>query len=414
VTTLRLPASGTRWLFVTLLATNALTLIAATAAAPTLPALAAVFGGTPETDRLVPLVLTLTPLAIGCAAPLAGLVIDRVGRRPVLAAGALGFAVAGSSAVLADSLTWVLVTRVGLGMAAACTMTGTTTVITDSYDGAERARVLALQAAIVGIVGTAVIVVSGALAELDWRAPFLIYLIGLPVVPLVLRHVPSVPSPVPPPSSGVPPVALRGAAVRPGGAERPLRGPAGRLGPLVLAMYLGMLVLQITNFLVAVHLPFDLADRFATTGTVAGVAVGLGTLAYAGGALVSVPLSQRIPVPGVVAVASGLLAVGHWGLTLAQLPVVVLSNLALGLGFGLIVPNLIAWLSTIGPVGIRGRLFGGMTGALFLGQFLSPFVWAPVIARVDRVGAFTAAAWLSAGAVGLGIAVWRRGSASRR
>lgn len=98
------------------------------------------------------------------------------------------------------------------------------------------------------------------------------------------------------------------------------------------------------------------------------------------------------------AVASGFIAVGYWGLTLAQLPVVVLSNLALGLGFGFLVPNLIAWLSSIGHVGIRGRLFGGMTAALFLGQFLSPFVWAPVIERVDRVGAFATAAWLSVAA----------------
>lgn len=400
MTALRLPTAGTRALFVTLLATNSLTLVAATAAAPTLPAIGRVFGGTPETDRLVPMVLTLTPLAIGCAAPLAGALIDRVGRRPVLAAGALGFAVAGSSAALAPSLTWVLLTRVALGVAVACTMTGTTTVVTDTYHGAERARVLALQAAIVGVLGTFAIVVSGTLASVDWRAPFLLYLLGLPAFPLVLRHVPRTGDGPHPPPPGLPPVAMRGAAPPGQAAERDLRGPT--VGPIVLvvgALYAGMLALQVTNFLVAVHLPFDLAARFASGGTVAGIAVGLGTLAYAAGALASVPLSQRLAVPAVVAVAMAFLAAGHWGLTSTTLPVVVASNLLLGLGFGLLVPNMIAWLSVIGSLAIRGRLFGGMTAALFLGQFLSPLVWGSAVERLSRVGAFRLAASLSAAVI---------------
>lgn len=408
---LRVPARGPRGLFLTLLATNALTLVAATAAAPTLPVLAVVFGTTPEAAARIPLVLTLTPLAIGCSAPLAGIAIDRVGRRPVLLAGALGFAISGSAGALAGSLGWLLATRVGLGVAAACTMTATTTVITDTYDGAARAQVLALQAAIVGVVGTAVIVLSGALVVLDWRAPFLLYLMGLPVVLLVLRWIPAVPAPATPGIPGVPPVAARGAAPLQQRRQRPLRGPAGAVAPVVLATYTGMLALQITNFLVAIHVPFDLEARFGVTGTVAGVAVGLGTLAYAAGAIVSVPLSQRLAVPGVVTVAMAFLAVGHAGLTTTWVTVVVLSNLVLGLGFGFIVPNLIAWLSTVGPVAIRGRLFGGMTAALFLGQFLSPFVWAPVVGRVDRVGAFSLAAWVAGFAAVLALSRTRRPAA---
>jgi MFS family permease len=407
------PPVRERALFITLLATNALTLIAATAAAPTLPELTRVFGGTSRTDRLVPLVLTLTPLAIACAAPLAGALIDRIGRRPVLAFGALLFALAGSSAVFAPSLGWLLATRALVGVAAACTMTGTTTVITDAFDGAERARVLALQAAIVGVIGTTVIILSGVLVSVDWRAPFLLYLVGLPAAYLVLRFVPerSTSSPVtssPVASVPMPPVAARGAVDRAAARERKLRGPHGPMPPLVAIMYLGMLGLQITNFLVAVHLPFELEARFAAGGAAAGVAVGLGTLAYAGGALFSVPLSQRTAVPGVIAVASAFLAVGHWGLTSPVLTMALASNLLLGLGFGLIVPNLIAWLAVIVPVRLRGRVFGGMTASLFLGQFLSPFVWAPVVAEIGRSDAFRLAGWLFAFTAGAALmSAWR-------
>jgi MFS family permease len=406
--TLSRPPVRERALFITLLATNALTLIAATAAAPTLPELTRVFGGTTSTDRLVPLVLTLTPLAIACAAPLAGALIDRIGRRPVLAFGALLFALAGSSAVFAPSLGWLLATRALVGIAAACTMTGTTTVITDAFDGAERARVLALQAAIVGVIGTTVIILSGLLVSVDWRAPFLLYLVGLPAAYLVLRFVPERSTSSPVTAVPMPPVAARGAVDRAAARERKLRGPHGPMLPLVAVMYLGMLGLQITNFLVAIHLPFELEARFAAGGAAAGVAVGLGTLAYAGGALVSVPLSQRLAVPGVIAVASAFIAVGHWGLTSPALTMALASNLLLGLGFGLIVPNLIAWLAVIVPVRLRGRVFGGMTASLFLGQFLSPFVWAPVVAEIGRSDAFRLAGWLFAFTAGVAsVSAWR-------
>ena len=49
-----------------------------------------------------------------------------------------------------------------------------------------------------------------------------------------------------------------------------------------------------------------------------------------------------------------------------------------GLGFGLLMPNLNVWLSSIIPDTLRGRALGGLTTFFFLGQFLSPVVSQPV------------------------------------
>jgi hypothetical protein len=51
-------------------------------------------------------------------------------------------------------------------------------------------------------------------------------------------------------------------------------------------------------------------------------------------------------------------------------------------GFGLLMPNLNVWLSSVTPEAMRGRAFGGLTTCLFLGQFASPFASQPIASWV--------------------------------
>ncbi|MEO0597448.1 MAG: MFS transporter, partial [Chloroflexota bacterium] len=67
-----------------------------------------------------------------------------------------------------------------------------------------------------------------------------------------------------------------------------------------------------------------------------------------------------------------LIATATGWLTIA--PGLVLS----GFGLGLVIPNLNTWLANVVPVALRGRALGGLTTALFFGQFLSPFVVTPI------------------------------------
>ncbi len=39
------------------------------------------------------------------------------------------------------------------------------------------------------------------------------------------------------------------------------------------------------------------------------------------------------------------------------------------------------WINAIAPIQIRGRLLGGVTSAMFLGQFFSPIVVQPIASR---------------------------------
>ncbi|MGL5795290.1 MAG: MFS transporter, partial [Waterburya sp.] len=57
---------------------------------------------------------------------------------------------------------------------------------------------------------------------------------------------------------------------------------------------------------------------------------------------------------------------------------VLLGLIIAGLGFGLLMPNLTVWLSSIIADALRGRALGGLTSFFFLGQFLSPLVAQPI------------------------------------
>lgn len=48
------------------------------------------------------------------------------------------------------------------------------------------------------------------------------------------------------------------------------------------------------------------------------------------------------------------------------------------MGLGLLMPNMSVWLSTAVPDALRGRALGGLSTAMFLGQFLSPIVTQPL------------------------------------
>ena len=421
-------------LFVSLLGANLLPAIASTVAAPALPSIARAFEGVADVERLVPLVLTLSPFAVALSGPLVGLLVDRVGSRPVLLGAAGVYAVAGSSALLVPSLGALLTGRFILGLSVAGLVTAVTTLVGQLLDGPARARMLALQTGVVAVIATGFISLSGLLTDLHWRAPFAIYLLAVPLGVIFARSVPAgvAPMPVLPPGGrpAVPTLPTAIAAVSSSGtpgylpsAQRALRGPTGSLMTVVGATFVGMAATQSLYFLVAINIPFSLEDRFAAPASLIGVVVALLMLAFAIGAFLSVRLSQVLEARATVAVAALLIGLGHLLLSgevpgAATLAVVPPAALVSGIGYGLVAPNLIAWLAAAAPARLRGRLFGGITAALFLGQSLSPTVWGPVVRALGRDGAIAASggvALVVAGLLAVAIMVRpQRGSAVDR
>lgn len=124
----------------TLLLASSLTVMAGATVSPSLPAMQQHFASTiadPDLrTTLVKLVITLPALFIVIGSLIAGLIIDRFGRKPLLLITAILYGFAGSSGLYLESLPTILIGRALLGLAGV--MVSATTLIADYYSGAAR------------------------------------------------------------------------------------------------------------------------------------------------------------------------------------------------------------------------------------------------------------------------------------
>ncbi|MFI9310281.1 MFS transporter [Streptomyces triculaminicus] len=383
------PAAPARPVLVTLLLVSMLTVMAGATISPALPAMRRHFADVDDITFLVRLVLTVPALAIAVGAPVAGLLVDRAGRKPVLVGSVVLYGLAGGSGLVLGDVYAILAGRVLLGLAVAGVMTAATALVADLYSGPERSRVLGLQAGAMGMGGVVFLSVGGLLAGLDWRGPFAVYLAALPLAALVALVVKE-------PARAEPPARRAGAT-------------GGRAVPgAALAIFALAFVGQAVFYTVPTQLPFHLAD-------LAGVgAVGSGLILASMSAVQATVsanygrIARGRREAALAAVVFAVLGAGAALIGFAPGVPVVLAGLALiGTGVGLLVPHLNTWLVARTPAEVRGRTLSGITAAMFLGQFLSPVAAQPLAGEgLDTV-------YLAAAAVALAVSVtvafaWRR------
>lgn len=170
----------TKWTLVFLLHAAMLTIMGGAAVAPALPLISEVFSDAPE--FLISMIITLPALAIAFTGYFVGMAGDRFGKRPVLILSLAIFAVAGSAEFFLDSLPAILASRMVLGVGIAGITTATTALLAEYYTGISRMRVLGYHSAAMGLGVLVLETGGGALAEISWREPFLIYLIGIVIL----------------------------------------------------------------------------------------------------------------------------------------------------------------------------------------------------------------------------------------
>ena len=377
----------------TLLLASTMTAISTSAIAPALPAIRTYFTAlnTPNVTLLVELVVSITALCTGLASPLAGMIADRLGRRPLLL-GSLGLTVvAGSAGAVLDSLWVIVLSRALLGVAVAGVVVAATTLLTDYFTGDRRETVLGWQGAIVFFAGGVFLPISGMLADISWRFAFLVYLAPsvLFVLGFILIDEPTSTDRKPAEGHNQP-VAETGieALTAPKISERLTQVPLARVATIFTTMFLA----QIIYFLLPVRGPFYLQTVAAVSATWIGVALA-GTLLISGVvALAFDRVSHRLGVVGVVALHFGVMSVGYAIVALAGTYVGIAFGLAVtGVGLGLQLPAFNTWTAASVPDALRGRALGGLTSVLFVGQFASPLVTRPLVVQFGLRWTFGAA-----------------------
>ena len=347
----------------TLLVVSTLTVMAVATIAPALPAMRANFADLPNADLLVRLVLTIPGLSIVIGAPLAGTVVDRFGRKRLLIFSTVLYGISGSLGFLLESLTAILISRAVLGFAVAGIMTSVITLIADYFEGEARARFMGLQAAFMNFGGVVFTAAGGFLADVTWRAPFLIYLVAFAILPFIVKALYE-PTREKAPAQGF---GLEG--------NDKVRFPFNRL----LLVYLTALTFMAAFMLMAIQMPFFLEEVAGSSATQIGLAIAGSILFSIPPSLLYARISKRFDVFTIVAVGFVLFSIGYMIIGFASsFGQVVIGAALAGVGLGLLMPAINIWVTSLSPEIFRGRAFGLLTAFLFFGQFISPVAAQPV------------------------------------
>lgn len=330
--------------------------------APGLPVFRDVFGVTDAEASL----LVSAYFAVGVVvSPFIGLVADRVGRKRVLVASLLTFALSGVAAAFAPSFSALLVLRALQGTAAAGMFITTVTLVGDVFVGAQRNAVLGVNVAVLSTGAALFPIVGGALVAVAWNVPFLLYLLA---VPLSLFTVLVLEEPV---------------------VEREVRdvgyladAVSSLVGRRELALYGVAFATELLTFgAIFTVLPFLLAEEFGSTPVFAGLVLTAGSASSIVSSALNGQLARYLSNVGLITAGFAWNGLGLVLVWLAPTPLLVGAGVVVfGVGLGLSMPAVDAAISDLVAGQYRAEAFSLRNSTTFLGRATGPAVFAGIAA----------------------------------
>lgn len=364
---------------VTLLLAVTLPMMAFAPLSPSLPAIHAEFASVPYIDYLSRFVLTLPAIFIAVFAPVAGVIADRFGRKPLLLASVAVYGLAGISGFFIESLTLLLVSRAVVGIAIGGLMTAGMAFAGDYYSGRGRQSFLGLRGAFVNFAAVGFNVVGGFIAIVNWRLAFLVFVIAFLLLPFIARILHDKDH-------------RRGT---PAGARAPRTALRAADGTPVLFLAVALFLTaaySMAFFVVPVQMAFYLRELGNANPATAGFAIATSALAVSVTSLAYARARARMGAETVMALAFALAGLGYFFVgTAGGVPQVFAAVIVSGCGYGLLMANIVVWILDGTPAAIRGRVSGGIATATFVGQFLSPLASQPIVNAFGVGAAYTAA-----------------------
>jgi predicted MFS family arabinose efflux permease len=322
----------------------------------TVPQMQAYFKYVPNGDYLVNFLQTMPGIWIVLFSPVAGLLADRYGRKRILVAAMIIYAIIGTSPFFLNNIYAILVTRCGVGICESVVMTITTTMIADYFRGKARERYMASQTAVASLAALVVIPVGGLLgAKFGWHGPFLVYLYSLVLVLGVAVFCWE-------------PKHESASDVSPNDADsKYVEFPFGRI--------IGICAITVVGSVMFYSNITQNGNALAVLGVTDPAQIGyyitLGSIGVPVGTIVFWGLA-RLPIGWLLFVDFLLIGVGFTWMAHSTVPstYVWAANLQ-QIGCGLVLPTLLVWATRGLAYGIRGRATGMWQGAFGVGLFVS-------------------------------------------
>ncbi|MHA1982891.1 MAG: MFS transporter [Candidatus Hodarchaeales archaeon] len=360
----------------TLFFIGVLPVLAGATIAPALPEIAKAF---PEESELsIQLILTITALLTGIGSLFVGNLIDKYGRRKPLILAIILYGFSGSSGLYLNSVGSILIGRAIFGIAVAGVMTISVTLIGDYYQGEQRNKVVGMQATFMTFSGVFFIFLGGVLAEISWHLPFALYLLAFVFLIGVITRLDE-------PDRGDPTSKMN----LDNEHERSLKAHTG----VFLFVYtIGFVTVMIFYFLI-IFLPFYFVEELGRSPSDVGIALSVNSLIAGIVSLNYKRLKSRYHYHGLYSTLFIFMGIGAFIVSIgSSLEIIIIGLMFFGVGVGLFLPNTNNWLFGQIHAPIRGRAIGGLTTAIFLGQFVSPITGNLILGFTDFSGLYLVSA----------------------
>jgi len=298
--------------------------------------------------------VTLPALGVVIFGPLAGMLITRKGTRSALRIGLVLYGALGVAGAWMPGPLFIYADRLLLGGATAIVMSSGIAMISEFYSGHARLKMMSKQGMAIELGGVIFLSVGGLLAQIGWRWPFTLYLMGWVFLAMVELFVPRQHVPVHEQTSG--------------------SGVAKNTLSKVTIVYFAALLAMIIFFTAIIGLPLRL-HGFGFNEAEIGYLLSFVSL-------VAVVAASTLPRLTVGIGESTTLTIGFLCYAIAHLifitasgaDIMIFAAFILGIGFGLTVPLVNHMAVERSHPGNRGKVLAYLSMSIFLGQFMSSFL----------------------------------------
>ncbi len=362
-----------------ILASATLTIMAGSVIAPVLNTMREGLGAAPSS---VGIIITTHGLFMAIFSPIMGSLIDRVGARGPYVTSLFAYGLAGGSGLFIGSFWLLLVSRAFLGIALAGVFTAINVLILDMYEGSERNKYMGWRGTAQSLGGVIWPVLGGALGAVSWHMPFGVYTFAIPIG---LAATVAIPQTAP----------HKSAKARDEGSDSVWRI---FLDNSVLWLIYGLMFTgSILLYVVVIFMP-QLLETFGITSTfriglfITAMTASAGVISF-----VYVHIRSRFAYRWIVLMSVTLWTAAFGSLSFAKNSGAVILSVALfGVSQGLVMPTVMVWIGDAVPPSYRGRFSSYLGTSGFIGQFLSPILFAPVFLLGGLKGVFITGTGVSA------------------
>jgi MFS transporter, ACDE family, multidrug resistance protein len=306
------------------------------------------------------LIITMHGIFVFLLSPLVGVLIDKIGSKVPYVFGLLVYGAAGGAGLFLDSFPLLLVSRAFLGVGVALIYTSVTVMILNFYKGREKNKVMGFRGSANSIGAVAWPLIGGALGTISWHMPFGVYLLAVPLGFLALALMPNIERVITKRERSV--ISIF------------------RENIVLAAIYTFMLLVNLLLYVNIVYLP-EILEPLGITSSFQ-VSLFFAAMGIAGGTTatqydwVKERVSYQQIVPTIFLLWSVGFSVGTFG---DSIWTYVLSVALFGIGQGLALPTVMLWVGDLISPTFHGTFSSYLSTFGYLGQFLSPIVFAPIV-----------------------------------